>query len=102
MRQEVKDLPVRKEFLAQQVLKDLEVHAEKLVLQELLVLKELLVLPAQPALPERRRLFLDLRVQQDLLVLRAQLEQLGTRAQQVRQVLKEFVALLALLGHKEI
>jgi hypothetical protein len=70
VRQEVKDLPVRKEFLVQQVLKDLEVHAEKLVLQELQVLKEQQVQQVQLVLPEHRQLFLvhlELQVQLDQL-----------------------------------
>jgi hypothetical protein len=70
VRQEVKDLPVRKEFLVQQVLKDLEVHAEKLVLQELQVLKEQLVRQVLLVLPEHRQLSLV------HLELRAQLVQL--------------------------
>jgi hypothetical protein len=70
VRQEVKDLPVRKEFLVQQVLKDLEVLAEKQVRLDPQVLKEQQVQQVQLVLPEHRQLFLvhlELQVQLDQL-----------------------------------
>jgi hypothetical protein len=73
VRQEAKDLQVQQELQGQQVLKDLEVHAEKLVLQELQVLKEQQVQQVQLVLPEHRQLFL---VHLELQVQLVQLDQL--------------------------
>jgi hypothetical protein len=102
VRQEVKDLPVRKEFLVQQVLKDLEVLVERPAQLDPQVLKELLDLRVQQALPVQRQQYLDLRDQLELLELPALPAQQERLAQLVLQVLKEFVVLLALLDHREI
>jgi hypothetical protein len=89
-------------FLAQRVLKDLEVLAEKQVRLDPQVLKEQQVLLAQLVLPEHHQRCLDL---QDLLELLAQQVQQAQPEKpdlRVQQVLKEFVVLLALLDHLEI
>jgi hypothetical protein len=86
----------------QQVLKDLEVLVERPALLVLQEHKDLQDQQVQQDLLVRHQRCLDLPDQLEMLELLALLAQPERLGLQVRQVLKEFVALLALLDRQEI